>query len=426
MASIHPSLSLKWDLVGVDVGLQREVKTALSRLEKFREIEAENPPEFLQLPDQDLGPILSAVRSLSRFRHLVVLGIGGSSLGAETVVSLHKDLNREITFLDNLDPFEVRKVLQHGDPETTGYIAVSKSGTTPEILAQLSLLVQHTKAQLGEKWRERWLVITDQEKGPLRAFAEAETLASLPFPTGVAGRYSVLSPAGIVPAAWSGVKIGQLLAGAKELSEAWLRGDKAIDPLMKVAALYYLLHVKKNKTISVMMPYGSRFRRFGDWYSQLWAESLGKPSGKNSTAGSTPLPAIGTTDQHSLLQMFVEGADDKMYSILTVEEHGATQSIPDLFPGDDAKYLVGHSVEQLSKAESDATIRTLRMLGRPVIHLKIPKVEERATGELLMAYELITIMAAHLYKVNPYDQPGVEACKVLTRKLLSDLPIENR
>src|SRR3990167_3850251 len=138
MASIHPQLSLKWDLVGVDIGIRRDLAIALRSVEKFRKESRENPPSFFTLPDSDIQPLLVAVRSLGRFRRLVVLGVGGSSLGAEAVVALHQDYKREVTFLDNLDPLECQRVLQYCDPEQTGFVVISKSGTTAEVLAQLS------------------------------------------------------------------------------------------------------------------------------------------------------------------------------------------------------------------------------------------------------------------------------------------------
>lgn len=420
MATAIPPETFQWDLTDADLGFGRELSSLLLRLEKFRTDLIINPPSFFQLPDQEIKPIVNAARSLNRYKNLVVIGVGGSSLGAETLVSLHGDNNREVIFLNNLDPFECRKLLQHGNPEQTGYVVVSKSGTTPEVLAQFSVFVQHTKAQLGVSWREHWVVITNPESGPLREFALKESITNLIFPSNLPGRFSALSQSGLFPAVWAGVNIERVLKGGEAIRDAWIDGDKSNQTLLKVAALYFLHHVRMGKTISVMMPYGSRFRKFGEWYSQLWAESLGKSSGENTYSGSTPLVAVGTTDQHSLLQLFVEGRDDKIYTVLTLDDFGEPQAIPTVLPCKEAEFLNNCSLEELTRVEAESTIRTLRLRGRPVINIKCPSLDEYFTGELLMSYELITIAAASLYGVNPYDQPGVEESKRLTLRLLSE------
>lgn len=414
-------LALKWDTDGAEIGLRRELSTLLRQLDSFRLRVCKNPPRFFTLPEEEIQPILNASALLKRFKHLVVIGVGGSSLGAEALVLLHGDHKRCVTFLNNLDPFDCRKLLKDRNPEETGYVVVSKSGTTPEVLAQFSVVLQHTKQQLGKNWLEHWVAITNQDSGVLREFINKESIRSLIFPSDLSGRYSVLSPSGLLPALWGGVDIFKLREGAQGVIDAWVDGDQVAQNIMKISALYYLHHMKFNRTISVMMPYGSRFRKFAEWYSQLWAESLGKPLGNKRFAGSTPLVAIGTTDQHSLLQLFAEGGDDKIYTLVTLDDYGEHQAIPTLFSGKGSDYLKGHSLEDLTKIEASSTIKTLRNLGRPVIHIEIPKIDERFTGELLMSYQLITISVASLYNVNPFDQPGVEANKRLTIKMLSGL-----
>lgn len=416
-----PPQTLEWDIKGVEIGFRRGMPALLRQLEDFRLRVCKNLPPFFALPDADIKPIIDASLSLKRFKHLVVIGVGGSSLGAEALVSLHGGTNKRVTFLNNLDPLDCKRVLEDKDFKDTGYVVVSKTGTTPEVLAQFSVVLEHTKNQLGREWLDHWLVITNRERGALRKFVEDRSVRNLIFPSDLSGRYSVLSPSGLLPALWADVDINRLRLGARNMSDSWIDGDQNAKNLLLIATLYYLHHIRFNRTISVMMPYGSRFRKFAQWYSQLWAESLGKGAVDGKSAGSTPLVAIGTTDQHSMLQLFVEGRDDKIYTIITVDDYGEHQMIPSLLSGKEADYLRGHSLEDLAKIEGSSTIRTLRDLGRPVINIKFPKIDETFTGELLMSYQLITIAVASLYDVNPFDQPGVDANKRLTFEMLSGL-----
>lgn len=415
-----PPQALRWDC-GVDIKLNRELSALLRQLENFRTRGCDSSPRFFTLTDEDIKPIIDVSILLREFKHLVVIGVGGSSLGAEALVSLHGDYRRGVTFLNNLDPFDCRRLLEERNPKETGYVVVSKSGTTPEVLAQFSVVFQHTKNNLGKDWKDHWVAITNPNCGVLREFINKESIRSLVFPADLSGRYSVLSTSGLLPALWSGVDINRLRIGAKSTLDSWIDGDQRAKNLMKMSSLYYLHHIKFNRTISVMMPYGSRFRKFAQWYSQLWAESLGKTLGNQQFAGSTPLVAIGTTDQHSLLQLFVDGGDDKIYTMITLGDYGEHQIIPPLLSVKGSDYLAGHSLEDLTQVEATSTIKTLRKLGRPVFHIEIPNIDEQYTGELLMSYQLITISVASLYNVNPFDQPGVEANKRLTMKMLSEL-----
>jgi glucose-6-phosphate isomerase len=418
---VSPKKLIKWDLSGVNTAFKLELDPILKKLQKYRSEISYNPPLFFNLPEENSKSIVEAFHFLSRYKKIVVIGVGGSSLGAEALVSLHGNQEREIIFLNNLDPFDCQKLIEDGTPRDTGYLVVSRSGTTTEVLAQFSLLAEYTKKNLEADWLEHWVAITNKKSGALRAFVERVSMRNLDFPIDLSGRYSVLSPVGLLPALLAGVDIERIKAGAQSVKDSWIYGQRYTSQILEASACYYLHHIKFNRTISVMMPYGSRFRKFAEWYSQLWAESLGKTLDNNTFAGSTPLVAIGTTDQHSILQLFVDGRDDKIYTILTVDDFGEPHEIPTILSGAEADYLSGKSLEDLTKVEALSTIKTLRSLGRPVINIQVPSVDEYFTGQLLFSYELITTAVASIYNINPFDQPGVEGNKNLILKMLSEL-----
>ncbi len=369
------------------------------------------------------------------FEDVVVLGIGGSGLGTVTVrdalLGLHwnalDDEGREyfprLHVLDNPDPVTVTGLLDRLDLRRTLFNVVSKSGSTAETMAQYLIVKERLAGVVEEdKVRGHFLFTTDPEKGALRRIADAEGVPTLPVPANVGGRFSVLSPVGLWPAAVCGIDTDALLAGAAAMEER-CRAERLLEnPAGLLAVLLHLADTEWGAPIHVLMPYADRLRSFALWFQQLWAESLGKPrpggDGREGV-GPTPLPAVGATDQHSQVQLFMEGPRDKVVVFLAVADPGSDVSIPRLHPEiDQLGYLGGHSLAELLDAERRATAEALRRRGRPNMTLEVERITPETLGGLFMLFEIATVFAGALYGVDPLNQPGVELGKELTYGLL--------
>jgi glucose-6-phosphate isomerase len=369
------------------------------------------------------------------FEAVVVVGIGGSSLGGRALAeallgalwNLRSPEEREhyprLFFLENADPDATSELLGHLDLGRTLFNVVSKSGSTAETMAQFMVLEEAVRRELGEDHvRGHFLFTTDPEEGVLRSMAREREIPSLPVPAQVGGRFSVLSPVGLLPAAVTGVDVEALLEGAAEM-EARCRSQRlAENPAGLLAALLHRADVETGRPIHVFMPYGDRLRAFALWFQQLWAESLGKAvdrEGREVHCGPTPLAALGAVDQHSLLQLLMEGPRDKVVCFVRVRERAESVAIPSSHADEPAlAYLGGHSLEALLDTELQATAEALRQGGRPSLLLEVERLDARALGGLFMLLEIATVYAGGLYGVDPLDQPGVELGKRLTYGLL--------
>jgi len=369
------------------------------------------------------------------FEDLVVVGIGGSSLGGRALADalLGPDWNarssdeREhyprIHFLENPDPVTVTALLDRVDPRTTLFNVISKSGSTAETMALFLVLEAAVEAAVGpEKARGHFLFTTDPEAGVLRRLAEERGIPALSVPPAVGGRFSVLSPVGLLPAAVGGVDLEDLLGGAGEMLERCRNSRLAENPAGLLAVLLHAADRELGAPIHVMMPYADRLRSLALWFQQLWAESLGKArhtDGSPAGTGPTPLAALGAVDQHSLLQLFMEGPADKVVLFLRVVDPGVSVAIPRRHEGEPSlAYLGGHTLEALLEAERRATAEALRVAGRLSATLAVSRLDARALGGLFMLFQVATVLAGALYDVNPLDQPGVEAGKGYTYGLL--------
>jgi glucose-6-phosphate isomerase len=382
---------------------------------------------FYDLPYDDAA--IGACEALAgdlrdRFTTLVVLGIGGSALGTRAAIeAVPADLRsagaRRVEVLDNIDPSSLSQVLDSLDLETTVFNVISKSGETAETMAQFMLVRERLKALFGAaSYRTHVVCTTDLEKGVLRAIANAEELPTLPVPPGVGGRFSVLSPVGLLPIAFAGLDVRALTAGAKEM-DARTRSPKLDENSAAFhAALLYAALTERNVSMHVLMPYSDRLMRLAEWYGQLWAESLGKRTaldGRVVETGQTPVRALGATDQHSQVQLYVEGPHDKLVTFLRVEQHAADLEIPAGFPEyDGLACLAGHTFGELLNMEQRATELALADSGRMTTTLVLPRVDEGTIGALFHFFEVQTLVMGGLLGINPLDQPGVEAGKRLT------------
>lgn len=391
---------------------------------------------FYQLAydDAQVRAVQDLADTVQQFEVLVVLGIGGSALGTTALRDalrppLWNELDDEqrehyprLYVLDNVDPATVGALLDRLEPGRTLFNVVSKSGSTAETMAQFLVVREWLEAALGDAWRRHLVLTTDPEKGFLRDLARDDEVPSLVVPPAVGGRFSVLSPVGLFPAGMIGIDTPALVAGARAMVERCDTDVLADNPAATFAALQYLADEEAGAPIHVMMPYADRLRSIGDWYRQLWAESLGKRldrSGAEVHRGPTPLNAVGATDQHSQVQLFMEGPFDKTVTFLAVTDPGDDVAIPSLYADRDAVgYLGGATLGGLLDAERRATAAALTRHGRMNMTLELPTVSAHSLGQLLMLLEIATVYAGALYGVDPLDQPGVELGKQLTYGLM--------
>ncbi len=389
---------------------------------------------FYDLPYQDVTPVLAyAEQARRRFENFVVVGIGGSALGNIALQTAlrhpcHNLLPRDrrggprMFFPDNIDPDMVGGLFDALDPRETLFNVITKSGSTAETMSAFLLVRQALIDAVGDRWREHVVATTDPEKGDLRQIAREEGLTAFDIPEKVGGRFSVLTPVGLLSAAVSGIDIRALLSGAAGM-DARLKGV-ALDrnPAYVCAALLYLADVRKGRRIVVMMPYVQALRDVSDWFRQLWAESLGKRlslTGEVVHVGQTPVKAIGATDQHSQMQLYVEGPHDKVVVFLAVERYGRTLTFPAAYEEKASLgYFAGRTMNELIQAERVATALALTQRQRPNLTVTLPEVTPQAIGQLLYLLEAQTLYAGGLYGVDPLDQPGVEAGKVATYALM--------
>ena len=369
-----------------------------------------------------------------RIENFVVLGIGGSALGTRAVFRALRPLNQNLVergkrrfprlmVIDNIDPEGMAALLQLVDPRHTVFNVVSKSGTTAETMGQFMVVYDQIRRSLGRSSLTKHLVLTtDPEDGILRRLAVEDGFTAFDVPPGVGGRFSVFTTVSLLPLAVAGVNVAELLRGAAAAAETCTRASLWTNPAYLFACLNYVLREKKGRSILVMMPYVEALSEVATWFSQLWAESLGKArpkGGRAAPAGQTPVRAVGVTDQHSQLQLYMEGPQDKVVVFVGVRDFRVDVKIPTLFKDQaDLAYLGGHALSELMQAEQAATARALTGAGRPNLTLTMPKVSPTSLGYLMYLLEVATVMSGYLYGVDPLDQPGVEMGKNYTYGLM--------
>lgn len=388
---------------------------------------------FLDLPDdRALHEQVRdfAARAEGRYDDVVVLGIGGSALGPiamRTALRPHgwnelSDAARggkpRLRVLDNVDPRTIAALLAQLALPRTLFIVTSKSGGTAETMAQFLVVVGRLR-EAGLPLAGHLVFVTDPEKGALRALARSHAIPAVDIPANVGGRFSVLSPVGLLPAALTGVDTASFLEGAADMRARCAASDPMQSPAGAFAVLQWLADVEFGKSIHVLMPYADALRDVSAWFVQLWAESLGKLGPEGTGVGPTPLPALGATDQHSQVQLFMEGPPNKTVTFLTVNEPHVDVPIPSYFPEvPELAYLGGHTLGELLDVERRATAGALARRGRPNMTLAIDRVDPWHLGGLFMLFGLATVYAGELYRVNPLDQPGVELGKQFTYAML--------
>jgi glucose-6-phosphate isomerase len=425
------------DRVGVEGVAATALADALRRAEDglkwLRARHADNGLPLLRLPAEtrDLAAVNDAAARLTAgATDVVLLGTGGSSLGGQTLAQL-ADYNvagvgalralPRLHFMDNLDPATYGALLDRLPLETTRFAAISKSGGTGETLMQtIAALCAVKAAGLADRIPEIFLGLTEPAKpgkrNGLRDLLGGYGVPMLDHHTGVGGRFSVLTNVGLLPAAVLGLDIAGIRAGAAQALAPVLTEEPAAEvPAALGAALSVALAETRAKTISAVMAYADRLERFTRWYVQLWAESLGK-DGK----GTTPLGALGPVDQHSQLQLFIAGPRDKLFTVITTACAGKGPRIDaELAARAGEPDFGGKTIGDLVAAQGRATAETLAKNGCPVRTIHVETLDERSLGALLMHFMLETILAAHLFGVDAFDQPAVEEGKLLAKQYLA-------
>lgn len=365
---------------------------------------------------------------------LVVVGIGGSALGAAALRDAllpptwtgagtgAADGLPRLHVLDNLDPETFGALLDALDLERTLFNVVSKSGDTAETAANFLVAWQRLLDALGPDGARRRVLVTTGSAGPLRELSAELGLSTLPVPDNVGGRFSVLSPVGLFPAAAAGIDVGATLEGAAEMVGRCASPELARNPAGALATLLHAADSEAGARIHVLMPYADRLKSLALWFQQLWAESLGKAAnrrGERAETGPTPLPALGPRDQHAQLQLFMEGPRDKVVIFLASGPPDRDLPVPHLFPSKPAlAYLGGATLFDLLNGERRATADALRRESRPNMTIALDRIDARSVGGLIMLLQIATVYAGALYGVDPLDQPGVELGKALAAGLM--------
>ncbi|MGD2175998.1 MAG: glucose-6-phosphate isomerase [Candidatus Brocadiaceae bacterium] len=435
------------EAIGEEHGLSRNELDGLKKRVAIchKEIERRRGEDigFMELPyERDLAVRIEQKAEELRdwCRNFVVLGIGGSALGN---IAVHAALNHpfhnllpeghparrgapRIFVLDNVDPALLAGFFEliDGELDATAFNVITKSGSTAETMSQF-LHVRDRLRRAGLDPSSRIVATTGPDPGEslLRRIAEEDGYATFPIPPNVGGRFSVLSAVGLLSASVGGTPISEMLDGAAAMDSRCRADSVEENPAALYAAILYLFY-GAGKPITVLMPYSSALRRLGDWYCQLWAESLGKRDGveaKDVFVGPTPVAAVGVTDQHSVMQLYQDGGFDKVITLIEVE---------DLLPGEEhlpicegeseeeLSYLADHGFGGLFGAELAATRCALTDKHRPNLTVRIPAVEASALGELFMLFEYAVSYSGCLYGVNTFNQPGVELGKRYTYGLM--------
>ncbi|UYO98874.1 glucose-6-phosphate isomerase [Oceanotoga sp. DSM 15011] len=400
----------------------------------------EEKPGFMSVPFNRkwIDNVLDIKNLVQSFESVVVLGIGGSALGNQALQTALNPLNYnsmnscdrktpKVFILDNVDPDFIASVLDQINPKKTLFNVISKSGTTAEAMSNY-LIARGILETYGVKPSKNLLFTTDPENGILRKIAEEENIRCLEIPPEVGGRFSVLTPVGLLSAVAGGIDIIDLFNGAKDMYDKVINTDVWENPAALNALIHYILY-NEGYNISVMMSYSNRLLLLADWYRQLWAESLGKKvdlDGKEVHVGQTPVKALGATDQHSQVQLYNEGPFDKVFTFLKLERFDREITIPNIHCDiPELNYLGGKRLSNLLNTELTGTEYALVEHKRPNMKVIFPAINPYNIGQFFFAYEFQTAVMGKLLNINTYDQPGVELGKKVTYALMGRKGYEN-
>lgn len=420
---------LAWRLGEAGLGeaeLAEQLEKAKAALDTLRRRYADLSLPLLRAPERrdDLPLLQRAAQRHRRVDTTIVLGTGGSSLGGQAFCALVPGGPQRppgeaptVAFCESIDPLTFGPWLDHAESRSAAFLAISKSGATAETLAQTLAAWSRLSAMHGpERAAQYMTVIAEPGDSPLLRFARRHGVATLDHDPGIGGRYSVLTATGCLPGLIAGLDAAQLRAGAAEVLRAALDAPTVVDCPPALGAALMLALARRGKSISVMLPYADQLRPFALWYCQLWAESLGKGG-----HGTTPVAALGPVDQHSQLQLWLDGPRDKAFTVIQLARAGTGPAAEGAELDKGLAYLAGRTLGDLLDAEQRATVETLAQRRCPVRVFRLARLDERALGALFMHFMLETALAGAMLGVDPFDQPAVEAGKILARKHLSEM-----
>ena len=395
-------------------GFEAARAAAETEFQKIRHASDKKFSTLLSLPEKrdDLAGIRDASERLSdSCTDLLMIGTGGSSLGARALCALAANATPKLHFLENIDPATLGPLLECLDPTQTKALFISKSGGTIETMAVSMIVMNWLIEGCGESMLERQtMAITMQTNNPLARLCCRYAIPIMAHDPEIDGRYSVFSVVGLLPAMIAGLDILAIRNGAASVLTSMAPVDGA--------ALAVAFTKERQHTSTVLMPYRDQLADLALWYRQLWAESLGK-EGK----GTTPIQAGGTVDQHSQLQLYLDGRNDKLISLITCPTAGSGLTIPDSFAKEAGMPNIGgRPIGDLLDAFSFATADALIEASRPVRVFQIERLEEATIGALMMHFILETLITAKLWQVDPFGQPAVEAGKKLGKNRLAEKP----
>ncbi len=427
-------------MVGEDNGLtQAELDggkaAAIAALKGFRASFEEGKYGFPDLPlNKTLIQEIEAVAKKldGSYDTVCVIGIGGSALGCwaldcairgpHPVQGAHSSKKPRLVILDNVDPDFINHALDSMSPKKTLVVVIAKSGSTAETMGGFLIVREWLMDAIGKKAASRIIAVTSEDRGDLKILATREGYTTFHIPENVGGRFSVLSAVGLVPAALIGVNIKKLCRGAAAMTEAAWTEDLEANIALSSALHHWLIWTLKKKSIQVAFPYSNFLWGTAFWFRQLWAESLGKAKDRTGAivnVGQTPIAALGTTDQHSQVQLYMEGPNDKVYSFWVVEKNKKQVKIPKAKLGlDGFDYLGGQSMGKLLDAERRATEAALATSGRPNCTFTLGRVDEEHLGAFFQMMEFETAFMGELLNIDAFDQEGVELGKKFTYALM--------
>jgi glucose-6-phosphate isomerase len=402
----------------------------LKKLDAFKKIIVNPKTQFFHTFERaELLSTSKKVHQQYQSRKVFVhIGIGGSSLGPEMLVSALQKNDQKFIFVNNIDPDEIYsqlKSLDNYDINDCLFYFVSKSGGTAETMAALAIITNYlTTKNISKNELQKYFVFaTDAVKSELLDLGKELNITCLEVPSDVGGRFCALTPVGYLPALFAGMDIDQLVKGALDTQKMCLE-ESSNNILLTTAEFLFALKKDYKINQTVMMPYSSKLRSFSFWFTQLWAESLGKKSNLKGTTvheGFTPIVGYGATDQHSQMQLFMEGPNDKCLILIEVEKFNHDYPLATTVTSNNLAKLSGFNLSQLMAAELAGTIKALIENERPVIHLKITKNDEYHLGALILFFESLTALMGDYLEIDPFDQPGVEAGKIYAFHFLNQL-----
>ena len=406
--------------------------SALDALSSFKKSSEHGHHGFPQLPLQT-----STVRSISEYANALrgghetvcVVGIGGSALGAWALdCAMHgphpvqSKTHPRLVVLDNVDPVLTDLALDSMNPKKTHVVVIAKSGSTAETIATFLIVQDWLTSKLGKKAAQRISVVTSEGRGDLKKLATQEKYRTFHLPENVGGRFSVLSAVGLLPAALIDIDIRKLAKGAAAMTNSSWQPNLQQNIALRAALLHFLIWTRRNKSIHVAFPYSNQLWGTAFWFRQLWAESLGKAKNRSGDVihvGQTPVAALGTTDQHSQVQLYMEGPNDKVFTFWAVNKFATQGKIPKTRTGFESfDYLAGQSLAKLIDAERRSTAAALAENGRPNCTVSLDRVDEEHVGAFLQMMEFQTAFAGELLGINAFDQEGVELGKKFTFGLM--------